>query len=488
MTVINVRAQETERLNPTLEKGIGQYKHENYDEALITLKKAREEVPQSTLAAYYLGLTYKQLQNYKNAVSPLREAVTGSPKIIGALVELIDCLYQVGQLDEAMKWVEEAEKEGLRPAQIAFLKGLVLIKMEKQSDAVASFENAKGLDKSMAQSCDYQIGLAYLKDKKFGEAKDAFKQLVLVDPNSNMAYLANEYMDVISKREEATKPFKLGAGISWQYDDNVVLKPSDTSIATNISDKADSREVYTANAEYNYTFNEFVSLKGQYFFYYSKQNDLGFYDSVSNTVVGQPVITFKNCMITFPSGWSHSIVNDKAYLSAPFTSAFCNIMVNNWNMAQLNMRFTSKDYLWSPSAPDENRDSSDFGGGAGWYVFFAKNKGFVNARYQLNKEETKGNNWDYIGNRASATVLVPVIDKLNLTVNGDVLLQGYLNTNSIFNVRRHDQIYTVSALAAYKIYKESEIQLQYTFVKDDSNISVYGYNRNIFSVGIEGKF
>ena len=60
--VLTCEAQE-KKVNPTLEKGIGQYKHENYDEALGTLKTARQEEPESTLAAYYLGLTYKQLQN-----------------------------------------------------------------------------------------------------------------------------------------------------------------------------------------------------------------------------------------------------------------------------------------------------------------------------------------------------------------------------------------------------------------------------------------
>lgn len=77
---------EAKKINPTLEKGIGLYKHENYDEAIGVLKKARLEEPQSTLAAYYLGLTYKQTQDYNAAVPHLRDAITMSPKIIGALI------------------------------------------------------------------------------------------------------------------------------------------------------------------------------------------------------------------------------------------------------------------------------------------------------------------------------------------------------------------------------------------------------------------
>ncbi len=36
--------------------------------------------------------------------------------------------------------------------------------------------------------------------------------------------------------------------------------------------------------------------------------------------------------------------------------------------------------------------------------------------------------------------------------------------------------------------KDTELQLQYTRVRNDSNISLYDYNRNIYSVGLRIKF
>ncbi len=481
-------AAEKEAIDPVLEKGIGQYKHENYEEALISLKSARENNPTSTLAAYYLGLTCKQLQDYSGAIPHLRDAVTYVPKIKGALIELIDCLYQTNQLDEARTWIVEAEKEGIRPAQTAFLKGLVLLKSEEPDAAVAEFKKAKELDKTMTQACDYQIGVAYLREKKFPDAKRAFQEVVLVDPSSNMANFANEYKDAIERREELTKPLRLSFGAAWQYDDNVVLLPSDTSIVTAIANKGDSREVYTANAEYNKRFNDNFGVKGQYFFYYAKQNDLGFYDILSNTFAIQPTIYLKDGLLTFPTGYNHLRVNDKYYLSTPSTSGIYNFMVGKSNMGQVYLRYQYRDYIWDPSILDEDRDGNDFGAGVGWYFFFMKNKGFLNLRYGLNKEWTNGNNWEYLGNRVSATILIPAMEKLNLTVSGDVFLQNFSNSNSVFNIYRKDQVYTLSSLIAYKFYKDSEIQLQYTFVKDASNISLYDYNRNIYSAGVEIKF
>lgn len=486
--ILTSEAQERETVSPTLEKGIGQYKHENYDEALVTLKKAREENPKSTLAAFYLGLTYKQLQDYKESVPHLRDAVTFPPKIKGALIELVDCLYQLGELDEAKRWIEEAEREGIRPAQTAFLKGLVLLKAEDAEGAISAFENAKALDKAMTQASNYQIGIAYLKSKKYVDAKRAFEDVVLIDPSSNVANFANQYVDAIARREEALKPLRFTFGAAWQYDDNVVLKPSDTSLAENVADKADSREVYTGSAEYNHRFNDTLGVRAQYLVYYAKQNDLGFYDIVSNSLITQPTISFKSSMLAFPSGYTHTIVNDKNYLSSPSTNAIYNFMVGNSNMGQAFIKYQYKDYLWTPSTPDEDRTGNELGGGLGWYLFYAKNKGFVNVRYTINKDWTEGNNWEYVGNRATVAWLVPVLESLNLTLSGDIFIQGFTNSHTIYNVHRNDKLYTISSFLAYKFYKDSSIQLQYTFVKDDSNVTIYDYNRNIFSAGVEFKF
>src|SRR4030066_254800 len=59
-----------------LSRGIEEYKDENFEEALEILKKARKEDPASSLAAFYLGLTYKQLMNYKEVSANFRDAVT----------------------------------------------------------------------------------------------------------------------------------------------------------------------------------------------------------------------------------------------------------------------------------------------------------------------------------------------------------------------------------------------------------------------------
>ena len=123
-----VFAEPQTSLETSLDKGVIQYQRENYDEALSFLKQAKTEEPVSTRVSYYLGLTYKKLQDYKQAKFNLTEAIEGSPKIKEALLELIEVCYQIDDVEAAKKWIGVAEEQGMRPGQTKFIKGLVLMK------------------------------------------------------------------------------------------------------------------------------------------------------------------------------------------------------------------------------------------------------------------------------------------------------------------------------------------------------------------------
>src|SRR4030043_892382 len=150
-TVAQVVNQVQTNLSQTssLSKGIEEYKDENFEEALEILKKARKEDPASSLAAFYLGFTYKQLMNYKEASANFRDAVKLKPPIKEAVVELIEVLYNLDDLQEAKKWLDVAESENIKPAQTAFLKGLILLKGNNNLEAIKAFEKSKEIDRNL---------------------------------------------------------------------------------------------------------------------------------------------------------------------------------------------------------------------------------------------------------------------------------------------------------------------------------------------------
>ena len=471
-----------------MQKGIAQFRHENYDEALKIFKDLRTSYPDSSLAAYYLGLTYKRMENYVEACKHLEESLQMAPKIKGALMELIDTLYRLDKVDEAKKWIKVAEEEGIRPAQAAFLKGLTLIKSEEYQDAVKAFEDAKSLDKELTQSCDYQIGMAYLKMKKFDAARDIFKGIIVLDPNTDIAQYADKYVDAIDRKLEREKPLHLALKFAFEYDSNVVLKPNDTSFVTQIEKEHDTREVWDFNGDYTLRSpSNFLSLKTGYGLRFAKHNDFGRYDYLSNSFSVQPNIALERVLVTFPTNYIHTIVDEKNYVSQVSTGNMNNILLDKSLMAQLGILYKHKDYLRPPFG-NEDRTGNELTGTSGLFWFFAGNEGVVSLRYSLNKDWTKGNNWEYWGNRFSGGALIPVWDKMKLNLQGDIFLQNFNNTNTIFDQRRCDQVYSLSSQLSYEIVKNVEVQFQYTYVNDRSNVGIYQYDRHIFSSAVQCKF
>ncbi len=472
----------------SLEQGISLYRQESYDEAVTLLQKARKEDPSSSLAAYYLGITYKKLQNYKEAKIHLVDAVSLTPKIKEALLELIETLYQLGETKEAEKYIEVAEAGKIKESETAFLKGLVLLKDGDNLGAVAAFENAKKLDSSVSQAADYQIGLAYLKEKRFKEAKGVFKDVMVLDPNSNLADFSDEYVKAIKRKEEAEKPYRITVGAYGEYDTNVLLKPSDVNVAANITGEADWREVYTGLGEYRLKMTDRFSVTPQFSFYRAHQNSIGILNVTSYTGTVTPNYNFDKGTIGLPVGYNYTDVGESKYVTTLSATPTLNYLLGKTNMAQATFKYQKNDFARPAIIPDENRNSNFFAGSLGWYHFFDENRGFFGARYELDKDDTKGSNWRFLGNRFDATVLYPFWEKFKASLAGEIFLQDFDKTNSIFGKDRNDQVYTVSSMLAYNFWKAAELQFRYTFVKDKSNISVYDYNRNIFSLGLEYKF
>jgi len=211
---------------PTLQDGMNQYNADNYEEAIEIFQKIRAADPGSSQAAFFLGLTYKQINDFQHALQPLQDAATLKPSIKEAVVELIDVLYRLDKMEEAKKWIDVAEKNNIFPAKTAFLKGMVLQKEGKHAQAIDAFEKSKKLDKSYTQSADLQIGLSYLGDRKFEKAKERFQAAVTQDPLSDLASFARRYQDIVEQRSYLERPLRITIGIMGQYDTNMLTEPN----------------------------------------------------------------------------------------------------------------------------------------------------------------------------------------------------------------------------------------------------------------------
>ncbi len=495
--------------HPDLQRGIAEYRQENYEEAIESFQKVLEDVPYSSLSEYYLGMTYKQLQNFVEARKHLRLAVYLHPKIKEAILELAELNYQLGLYLDALEVLDLAERENLRPGQTAFIKGLVLLAMDKNPDAVASFQRARELNPELVQAADYQTGLALLNEGELENSEESFNSVIDKDPDTDMAAFAQNYTDKIQEKKREEIPYRYYLGVHFQYDDNVLLRPEDVSSAEDITGEEDALQVYTGGLEYYPNLKGPVDIDFHYSFYYSSHHDLASYDMNSHTfavVPGHKIDNRNNVGLAL--SYNYTWVDDDKYFTAGAVSPTYTHLFGENQALQSFVSYQRKEFLEAPENMDEDRDADHYSLNLGWFYFFQQqkgdlipfmaafeqgslaeeNRGYLNLSYTLSRDDTEGRNWDYIGNEGAASVLIGLHEKVKLIVSGDIGYLDFRNTHSVFGKKRRDRIYGLSTLLYYQFYKKLNLQLMYSYRRDDSNIALYDYDRNVYSAGVEYRF
>jgi tetratricopeptide (TPR) repeat protein len=468
-----------------LKQGIADYEDESYEEALESLIKARGEDPASAEAAYYLGLTYGKLQDYKNAAAHLKEALVLDPELVDGHLFLAEALYNLNDLEGALKELDEAAKRGSKPGEVYFLRGLIELKAGKNKEAIVSFGKAREADEGITQAADYQTAIAYIRENRLKEARDVFGQVAVRDPSTDLAFYASEYSKALEKREEREKPLKLYLGLRYEYDDNVVLKPADSALAGGITDQVDRREAVSFRGDYTKRFSGPWSLRAQYSLYLSNQHHLKSHNVQSHTATLTPSYNFDRSTANLGLSYTNTLVHGREYLQSAAVSPGYNFMIGASNVGVLSMRFQKREFAQAPFSEFEDRDSTEFALGAGLFSFFSGDEGFVSLKYEVNREDADGGNWTYTGHKGSLSLLYPLGERLKLQGYAEAFSQDFKNTNTFFSTKRKDMIYSQSVLFSYEFYKKAEFVVQYTHVRDDSNIAIYDYNRNIISAGVE---
>jgi tetratricopeptide (TPR) repeat protein len=486
-----------------LEQGMAQYQKENYEEALSFLNKARQADPKSSIAAFYLGLTYKQIGNYREAATNYRDAATLAPPVKEAYVELIEMLYNLNEFREAKQWADKADALGIKPAHVAFLRGLIMLKQGDNKDAIDAFTKAKGLDMGLQQAADFQIAMAYANDRRLSNALKSLKAVIAVNPNSELGSFAKEYETALAKSLAEYRKWRFSVGVGDQYDTNIISKPS-SSIGPGIDDlpgKSGFSIFNTARIDYSPLFEGSWFYTAQYNFY--TNNYFGVYaykyDLLSQTLTLTPGCNFKGGAFTAPVSYNYVWLNEHRYMEMMSVKPTVSIATAGGMIWQLGAGYAKRGMVKPSADPDEERDGDIYNFTAGYVYPIKEGKGMFNLKYEYSIDDAKGINWDNRGSRVSMGLLLPLEDKVNLMLNGDAYVQKYGNVNSFTGTshgpgfpdepsKRLDKTYTASGGILWEVTKVLNMNLNYTFTRAHSNFAVYDYSRNQFSLGLEYSF
>lgn len=481
---------------PSLQEGIRQYQADNYEEAVELFKKARSEMPQFTLAAFWLGMAYKVQSDYPNALPHLTDAVTLKPPIKEALVELIDVLYRLDKIEEANRWLAVAERDKIYPAKTAFLRGMLLAKQGKYAEAIVAFEKSKTLDKSYAQAADFQIGLAHMAERQYGQAAERFRATVVQDPVSDLGMYARRYQEVMEERVWIERPLRLTINLLGQYDTNMLQEPYSYPGLTDAGEESSLGMLSTLRLDFvpifkaPWLFNASYALSSSL-----HEKNSTTHDFLVNHLSVAPGYAFGHFALNLSASYTHALKRDPSYTNymeqfgcGPLARVL--LTDKKDQILEVYAGYLKKHYFRTPLTQDENQSAEGLGGHVSWIKLFESGAILI-LKYGFVMENADGNNWSNQGHRLSINGIIPLREKLKLQLGAEVHRQDYTNESTIpaFNrAIRRDTTYTGTAGLVWDIHRNVSLMLQYTAIRADANIFLYDFSRQVYSAGAEFRF
>ena len=483
-----------------LKEGIEQYNRENFEEAIAALTKARAEEPSSAEAAFYLGMAYRQTNDIANAYRQFEDAVTLKPLSDNAILEIIETATLLDKLDVAKKWIAVAEEHKVYPARVAFLKGAALAKEGKYDEAIAAYEIAKKLDPSCAQSADFQIGVCYMKQRKYARAKDLFQSAITRDPLSDMATYARRYQEAAEQWRFVERPLRVTLGVTGQYDTNyrnlgdpyILAGPGYNESLANTDRRSlvmqnVARLDFVPSLPAPFVFNAGYAALNALHQYYGTDND-----TFANSFTLAPGVNYENFAVNLVANYTHTLKRDPSYHRYSEVSSvgpLFRYLVSKDHILDASASYTRKNFFKAVFNPElEDQSSHGLDSSVGWTWLFKENSLF-NLKLGYTADNAEGLHYDNQGYRASLNLIYPLRDALRLQLGSEYYIQDYKNENVIFdNVVRKDRSCTGTVGLTWSAWKYLDVTAQYLYTSAYSNIYAFDYKRHVFSLGGELKF
>jgi hypothetical protein len=306
---------------------------------------------------------------------------------------------------------------------------------------------------------------------------------------------------------KSPKPWDLLVSANIQYDTNVVLLPLGTSPpggTTGISRKDDVRHSLYFRGEYRPLQTERSIVGMAYSLYQSFHSTLSTFDVEDHTPTVYLQRQWGPLQTRLQYVYDYVKVGQSPYLIAH--SILPSVIVNEggWTYTQIQLRYQSKDFQNGLFLQNSLRDGKNYLAGITQYFLFANNTGSVRIGYTHDRDRTGGGligmatpgvqsatDWSYNGHLVSTGVSFPPVLGLRLDVAFDYYRQRYLNPSS-FSAdglrHRQDNIYFATTTVTKDLTSVLSVSVQYSYTRDQNNLTAFDYTRNIASVALAGRF
>jgi Tfp pilus assembly protein PilF len=519
------------------------FDEKNYQDAIRNLDEALRREPDHVEALYYMGVVQMALRRPEEAVRYLTRAQARSPQDTSIAFQLALAYFAQQRYDAAEPLFERVYHADPTIDGLGYYVGFIRYRKKDYRGALEAFRRGRTTDAQLQQLTRFYTGLSLAVLGLPAQASAEVELALRLAPGSPLTGPAERLRDTIRTAAQAGRRLSASVSLGVLYDDNVTVRPAPNAHEPLVPTLRGPRHESfgeTANARFDYTLLRgpifgWVPSEGDsfeasfgYSFFGTYYNDLTSFNVTDHMVSG--TLTYKTAVLNIPAQVSLSYAWDTLYLHETeflrrntvtlsgllvekepgAADSFMAAVRNAGHLTQSFFRYQNKEFFESNPRPvdDEFRDADNYTVGILHLLRFAGDKHLVKAGYQIDWEDAQGRNYRYVGHRLLAgvqyTLDLPAAlrtnwnpsPQLRITYDFDVHLRDYGDKNSVLpsvnpgRKWRQDEEYnnTVRVEAPFDgptIVGEStkmSLALTYQNTVANSNLAVFNYTRNVYSL------
>ena len=495
------------------------YDARQYDEALGLLKEALAQDPKNVEALYYTGLVLMAQQKTEQAVEALEKARALAPRDLSILFLLGVAHFALERYDQAEGPLTQVLNDRPQTEGVGYYVGLIRYRKKDYQGALKAFRAETSKNPNIQQLVRFYSGLTLailgLPEQAVAEVDAALR----LQTGSALTGPAERIRDTLAAAREAERRFHADVRVGFLYDSNLPVEPQPSHDPTAESLRHRKRsspgELAAVRLEYAWLRTGPWESTVSYSFFQTYNNRLTDFNVQNHLVAG--ALSYRAAIGPMPYqvgaqySYDYLSLGGDDFLQRHTATMFGTLVENQTNLTTVLARFQDKDFFATRGQlADEDRDARNWMVGLTHVFRFAQDKHYVRVGYQFDYENTEGRNYAYAGNRflAGGQYTLPW-GSTRLKYDFDLHQRHYLHANSLLPVvnpgtrEREDleqnHIFRIEQVLARNVGPTSigcaptapcplTLAAEYQRTIADSNLPVYSFNRNVWSLTLSWQY
>ena len=495
------------------------YDARRYDEALGLLKEALTQDPKNVEALYYSGLVLMAQQKTEQAVEALEKARALAPRDVSIQFLLGVAYFALERYDQAEGPLTQVFGERPQTEGIGYYVGLIRYRKKDYQGALKAFRAETSKNPNIQQLVKFYSGLTLAILGLPEQAAQEVDAAVRLQTGSALTGPAERIRDSLVSARQAERRFHADVRVGFLYDSNVAVvpQPSHDPTAESVRHRktATPGELAALRLDYAWLRTGPWESTVTYSFFQTYNNRLPSFNVQNHLVAGS--LSYRAAVGSMPFqvggqySWDYFSLGAEDFLQRHTATLFGTLVENQGNLTTVLGRFQDKDFFATPGQlTDEDRDAHNWMVGLTHVFRFAQDRHYIRVGYQFDYENADGRNYSYAGNRflVGGQYTLPWTTT-RLKYDFDLHQRHYLHANTLLPVvnpgtrEREDleqnHIFRIEQVLASNLGPTSigcaptapcplTLAAEYQRTVADSNLPIFAFNRNVWSLTLSWQY